>query len=94
MVYFKYIADGGEYVEEVRPTIKDIFIFLTGCDSVPPLGFCGAERQIEFDNGAIIPRVSTCTLVLYLPTRLPADYETFKEKMNFYILSSQGFGQL
>ena len=78
----------------MTPTIRDVFIFLTGCDSVPPLGFGGTERQIEFDDEAVVPRVSTCSLVLFLPTTLPLDYQIFKEKMDFYILSSQGFGQL
>lgn len=90
ILFMDFTADD----REVSPTIRDVFIFLTGCDSVPPLGFSGTERQIEFNDGAVVPRVSTCSLVLFLPTSLPSDYQTFKEKMDFYILSSQGFSQL
>ena len=67
----------------------DVFIFLTGCDSVPPFGFSGTDRRIEFDDVAVVPRVSTCSLVLSLPIALPRDYQMFKEKMDFYILASQ-----
>lgn len=93
-MHINFIADGREVSPKVTPTIRDVFIFLTGCDAVPPLGFGGTEWQIEFDDEAVVPRVSTCSLVLFLPTTLPLDYETFKDKMDFYIISSQGFGQL
>jgi len=100
-IYFKTLdsvsaPDSTEGDEEaiLRPTIRDVFIFLTGCDSVPPLGFSGTLRQIEFDAGAVLPRVSTCSLVLFMPMTMPSDFRVFTEKMDIYILSSQGFGQL
>lgn len=76
------------------PTLKDIFIFLTGCDTIPPLGFIGADQMIEFDSEEVVPKVSTCSLVFHLPIGLPSEYEDFKERLIFFILGSQGFGQL
>ena len=69
--------------------------FLAGCDQVPPLGFTGCTPEIKFDESLKVPQVSTCSLTLYFPLKaMPCEYEVFKEKMNFYILGSQGFGQL
>lgn len=79
--------------DEVCPSIKDVFIFLTGCDRVPPLGFLGCTPEIKFDNSLQVPQVSTCSLTLYFSLMMPGEYKTFKEKMDFYILGSQGFGQ-
>ena len=75
----------------MSPTLKDIFIFLTGCDCVPPLGFPAADREILLDKEAVVPRVSTCTITLYVPMNMPT---LFEERMNFFILGSQDFGQL
>ena len=75
-------------------SLKDIFIFLTGCDHIPPLGFPEVDKTIQFDSDELVPKVSTCSLVLRLPRDLPTEYETIKERMTFYILGSQGFGQL
>ena len=61
-------------------TLKDIFVFLTGCDTGPPLGFSGADQLIEFTSTAVVPKVSTCSLVLHFPLSLPSEYEEF---MNF-----------
>ncbi len=69
-------------------------MFLTGSDSIPPLGFPDGDCAIEFDHLAVVPTVSTCSLVLRFPMNIPQEYDEFKEKMNFYILGSQGFGQL
>ncbi len=75
-------------------SLKDIFIFLTGCDCIPPLGFPHAEKTIQFDSDLMVPTVSTCSMIFRLPRNLPEDYNIFKERMTFYILCSQGFGQL
>lgn len=50
--------------------------------------------MIEFSSELSVPVVSTCSLVLRLPYTLPMEFDTFKEKMDFFILGSQGFGQL
>lgn len=98
-IYYSCLDDDGEnFAQEPVPTLKDVFVFVTGCESIPPLGFCGRNSlkngTIEFDADAVVPTVSTCSLTLRLPTNLPSDYKLFKSKMSFYILSSQGFGQL
>ena len=89
-----HTAEAEESPQEGTPSIKDVFIFLTGCDTVPPLGFQGTDCEIDFDSEAVVPTVSTCSLTMRLPRTLPLDFEQFKEKMTFYILGSQGFGQL
>ena len=73
------------------PTLKDVFIFLTGCSKVPPLGFQEAVPRISFSDTDSLPRVSTCALTFMLPYSLPTDLEAFKEKMTFAILNLQGF---
>ena len=45
-------------------SLKDNFIFLTGCDHIPPLGFPEADKTIQFDSDELVPKVSTCSLVL------------------------------
>ena len=73
------------------PTLKDVFIFLTGCSEVPPLGFQEAVPRISFSDTDSLPRVSTCALTFILPYSLPNSLEAFKDKMTFAILNSQGF---
>ena len=74
----------------LAPSMKDILVFLTGCDSIPPLGFGDNSPKIIFTH-AVLPTVSTCSLTLRLPLSLPKEFNQFKEKMDFAILGSQGF---
>ena len=37
------------------PTLKDVMVFLTGCDCIPPLGFGDATPQIIFCDDGILP---------------------------------------
>lgn len=77
------------------PTLKDVMTFLTGSDSVPPLGFGDVQPTIRFDPDILLPTVSTCALTLCFPLNFPTEFDKFKEKMDFAILGSQGFfGQL
>ena len=77
------------------PTLQDVMVFLTGCDSVPPLGFGDSTSSIHFSESGEWPTASTCALSLTFPLNFPTDTELFKEKMDFSILGSQGFfGQL
>ena len=50
--------------EEGSPTLKDVMVFLTGCDSVPPLGW-DCPASIEFTDDVGLPEISTCTLTFY-----------------------------
>lgn len=84
---FTYHADN----PNESPTLKDVFIFLTGCSEVPPLGFQEAVPKIYFSDTDSLPRVSTCALTFTLPYSLPTNFKEFKEKMTFAILNSQGF---
>ena len=71
--------------------LKDVFICLTSCSEVPPLGFQEAVPKIYFSDTDSLPRVSTFAVTFTLPYSLPTDFEEFKEKMTFAILNSQGF---
>ena len=73
------------------PTMKDIMVFLTGCDTIPPLGFSDAAPAILFSDVGVLPTVSTCCLTLTFPRSFPTEFHVFKEKMNLAILGSQGF---
>ena len=66
-------------------------VFLTGCDSVPPLGFGDVTPEIQFSDDAALPTVSTCSLTFSLPRNFPTEFEQFKEKMELAVLGSQGF---
>lgn len=67
-------------------------VFLTGSDSVPPLGFGDVSPTVEFTDEEVLPTVSTCSLSLCFPRSFPStEYSKFKEKMDFVILGSQGF---
>ena len=73
------------------PTPSDVMMFLTGCDSVPPLGFGDASPAVTFSDMGVLPTVSTCCLTLTFPRSFPTDFQLFKEKMDMAILGSQGF---
>jgi len=65
--------------------------FLTGCDSVPPLGFGDVTASIQFVTDGALPTVSTCSLTLRFPHSFPTQFDLFKEKMDLAVLGSQGF---
>lgn len=61
---------------------------------MPPMGF-DREISIHFidDKDKTLPTASTCSLVLRLPLSLTM-YEEFKEKVDFAIMNTFGFGQV
>lgn len=76
------------------PNLKDVMVFLTGCESTPPLGWGDVEQSIKFlspDGENVLPTVSTCLLILKFPLNFPTDFNVFKDKMDLAILGSQGF---
>lgn len=75
---------------ECNATLQDVLVFVTGTDEPPPLGFESA-LVIEFTDGRF-PTANTCGLKLRLPLQ-HAEYEMFKEAMDFAILNSPCFGQ-
>ena len=66
-------------------------VFLTGCDSVPPLDFGDVTPGNQFSDDTALPTVSTCSLTFRLPRNFPTEFEQFKEKMELAVLGSQGF---
>ena len=82
---------------ETEANLKDLFVFLTGSDRIPPMGFT-RKGKIAFDHRdnsqeLRFPSVSTCQPMLQLPMcdDLTQDYDSFKEKMNLAVLGSVGF---
>ncbi|CAG9763530.1 unnamed protein product [Ceutorhynchus assimilis] len=76
---------------ESSAKLEDVFIFATGTDAFPPLGFPVRPKIAFLPENAIFPTVSTCAIELKLPTSY-VSYEEFKDKMDFAILNSNGFG--
>lgn len=72
------------------PTLSDVMVFLTGCDVIPHLDLWCCS-SIKFMTDAVFPTVSICSLTFYIPWNFPTDFESFKERMDFAILGSQGF---
>ena len=73
------------------PTLTDVMVFLTGCNSMPPMGFGDVSLTIVFSDDGVLPTVSTCSLTLTIPRKFPTDLDLFKEKMDFSILGSHRF---
>ena len=86
---FIIIAQG----EQGLPSLKDIMTFLTGCDSIPPLGF-SAIPGIDFTDDEQFPTVSTCSLTLTFSRKMTTTFQNFKEVMDHAILGSEGFGRI
>ncbi|KAJ1170684.1 hypothetical protein NDU88_002557 [Pleurodeles waltl] len=90
-----YLQDCEELTCQAK--IKDILCFVTGANTVPPLGF-NPQPSIEFLHVcsgqvqlSMFPEANTCGNVLRLP--LSMSYEEFKTNMDFGILNSPGFGR-
>ena len=66
-------------------TLADFMQFLCGCHHVPPSGF-DVQPTIRFLAEGRLPTVSTCGLVLFLPSL--EDEEEFSRAMVFGILNS------
>ncbi len=76
-------------------TMGSILSFVTGSDTIPPLGFEN-NPEIRFDGDHLnpamrLPSASTCGPTLYLPYAL-STVELFAEKMDMSIAGAQSFG--
>ncbi|TKS65833.1 G2/M phase-specific E3 ubiquitin-protein ligase [Collichthys lucidus] len=71
-------------------SLQDILVFLTGCDSVPALGF-SPKPSLEFITHSRFPQANTCANILRIPVH--AEYTAFKCDMTFAIRNSPGFGR-
>ena len=90
-MYFSLLLADPDKDNQSSPTLQDVMVFLTGCHSVPPMGFGDVSPAIMFSDDAVLPTVYTCSLTLTLPRNFPTDFHSFKDKMDFSILGSQGF---
>ena len=70
---------------EEEAGLETLLVFITGYDTVPPLGFepslrlnfVHPETQCSYDG---VPYANTCANMLTIPVL--EEYETFKQRMN------------
>lgn len=74
----------------MKVNMKDILMFATGCEIVPPCGF-DSNPQLEFLRDGKYPSSNTCGAIMRIPLQY-ATYEEFAAAMEFGILNSPGFG--
>jgi hypothetical protein len=86
-VYFCDFMDECE-AKQIDCKLKDILIFSSGAETVPPIGFAHTPK-ITFINSHL-PTASTCDVELRLPTT-HTQYKDFREYMILGIKSSVGF---
>jgi hypothetical protein len=77
--------------ESELPSIEKVLMFLTACNSVPPLGYGVFMPTINFSQSLELPKVSTCALTFTIPLSFPVDQQAFNSKMNECIINSEGF---
>ncbi|KAJ4934037.1 hypothetical protein JOQ06_006844 [Pogonophryne albipinna] len=91
-----YLQDAEE--EEGPTKVQKILAFATGASVVPPIGF-SATPSVEFiHNGEddfastpLFPIANTCVNCIRLP--LHVSYEVFKDKSDFALGNTYGFGR-
>ncbi|KAJ8246601.1 hypothetical protein GJAV_G00253300 [Gymnothorax javanicus] len=81
---------------EVDAQFKDLLIFVTAADHIPPLGFPG-ECIIRFSDQEPgtrrLPYASTCAVTLHLPRGIDESVE-FRDMMDMALKGSLGFGKV
>ena len=85
-----------EYVSECAArhdvTVQEIVKFMSGSSKIPATGF-DTTPKIRFTDSDRLPTVSTCEMSITFPRGMGLlSYEEFKDKMDFCILGSYGFG--
>lgn len=89
-MYLIYHADGNSGCD-----VKDILVFFTGADRIPPLGFSKVPKVTFLHSNVTTLKfctASTCDLQLRLPTCHGEDYEAFKDAMIMSLKGNDGFG--
>ena len=88
-MWYDYITDCAEWSDI---SLADILKFISGSSKFPASGF-GSLPKICFTNNDCFPYVSTCDIAITFP-RLMASFsvDQFKERMDFCIEGSHGFG--
>lgn len=77
-----------------KVTLSDLLRFVTGADTVPPLGIA-SPITVDFysmTSARHYPTASTCDLRLWLPRGVD-DANTLQELLEEAILGSHGFGK-
>jgi len=98
---FCFSADdeGRARAADTEVTLEELFAFLTGSHSIPPMGF---ERRgsivfipLENPKESRLPSVSTCIPQLSIPicNYILEDFDNFKKQINLAVLGSMEFGQ-
>lgn len=69
-------------------------MFITGADSIPPLGFQG-QPSIDFytPENRRLPFASTCGMVLFLPRGIQEE-EELTDMLNTALKGYSGFGKI
>ena len=88
--FFNLLLDQGE-VDSNGPSLTDVMVFLTGCDTIPPSGYADCIPSISFLEDGKFPTLSTCSLCVRFPMGMRCEQNAFKEFMDFAILESEGF---
>lgn len=86
---YDYITDCGSRDDM---SVGDVLQFFTGSTKVPATGFDGIPK-IKFIAEDRLPTASTCELSITFSRKMASfTVEEFKDKMDFCILGSHGFG--
>lgn len=87
--WFEYVSDCAEGGDV---SLQEILKFLSGSSKIPATGF-DTMPKIRFCDDDRLPMVCTCDLTITFPLSMGLlQYENFKNKMNYCILGSYGFG--
>ena len=88
---FNFVVDEGVLTPDGRNvTLKDVLVFFSGADAIPPLGFPREPSLVFIHNSLPLPTASTCALELRIPT-VHTEYSTFKDAMITGVMGHGGF---
>jgi hypothetical protein len=91
LLWNDYIMECDEE-NDVEVSLADVLKFMTGSRTIPAIGFNDIP-SILFINGLGLPTASTCDLSITFSREYGKfTYKQFKEKFNFAIQNSPGFG--
>ncbi|XP_037835205.1 G2/M phase-specific E3 ubiquitin-protein ligase-like isoform X1 [Kryptolebias marmoratus] len=90
-----YLQDAEEEDEEGPNKLQKILAFATAASEVPPIGF-SPTPSVQFilkddDFSSVFPMANTCINCIKLP--LHTSYQVFKEKFDFALGNTYGFGR-
>lgn len=87
---FSYLFIG----DQSDVTQRQILSFVTGADSIPPMGFPNSPFILfNKDKSRLLPVASTCALSITFSLGL-VEYNDFKKNMDTAVLNAFEFGQV